>query len=123
MAALVYYLEPFEPVHYPAGELSRGTLTVPATNDHMLRGSEFVGKGQVAGPEDLVYDAESRVMYTGCLDGWIKRVAVTESAADSVVENWVSTGGRPLGLALGKKGEVIVADSDKVNLCICITLN
>ena len=67
----------------------------------------------MAGPEDLVFDAESRVMYTSCLDGWVKRVTVTESAADSVVENWVNTGGRPLGLALGRRGEVIVADSDK----------
>ena len=80
----------------------------------MRRGSEAVGKGHVAGPEDLVYDAAARVIYTGCEDGWIKRVALAESAADSVVESWVNTGGRPLGLALDRNGELIVADSDEV---------
>lgn len=34
--------------------------------------------------------------------------------ADSVVENWVHTSGRPLGLALEKTGELIVADAHLV---------
>lgn len=62
------------------------------------------------GPEDLVYDSGSGVLYTGCADGWVKRVSVN----DSVVEDWVNTGGRPLGLALGLNGEIIVADANKV---------
>ena len=114
VAAFFYTLEPFQPVHYPADELSRETLTAPALNSHMLRGSELVGEGQLAGPEDLVYDAGSRVIYTGCHDGWIKRVTVKESVADTVVQKLVNTGGRPLGLALGHNGEIIVADAYKV---------
>ena len=80
----------------------------------MLRGSELVGEGQLVGPEDLVYDARSRVIYTGCQDGWINRVTVNESTADTVVQQWVNTGGRPLGLALPQNGELIVADAYKV---------
>lgn len=77
----------------------------------MRLGSEVVAEGAVVGPEDLAYDKRRRLIYTGCEDGWIKRVTVNESVTDSVVENWVNTGGRPLGLALEKTGELIVADA------------
>ncbi|KAI4327820.1 hypothetical protein L6164_020237 [Bauhinia variegata] len=109
VATIIYRLEPFEPVHFPSDQLSRTTSTVPTRNEHMRRGSEVVGDGKLAGPEDLLYDTDSGVIYTGCGDGWIKRVTVNESVA----ENWVNTGGRPLGLALGSNGEVIVADAEK----------
>lgn len=111
VAAVIYRLEPFEPVHFPAGELSRRTATAPARNSRMRVGSEVVAAGQVEGPEDLAYDKRRRLIYTGCVDGWIKRVTVKESVADSVVDNWVNTGGRPLGLALERNGELIVADA------------
>jgi sugar lactone lactonase YvrE len=65
------------------------------------------------GPEDFVYDAANGVVYTSCEDGWIKRVTANESVADSVVENWVNTGGRPLGLAFDGNGHLIVADAEK----------
>ncbi|KAJ7953209.1 Strictosidine synthase [Quillaja saponaria] len=113
LAAVVYKLEPFEPAHFPEHELSSHILTVPARNEHMLTGSEQLGLGQVSGPEDLIYDAASRVVYTGCVDGWIKRVWIGESVNDSVVEDWVNTGGRPLGLAFWSNGEVLVADPYK----------
>ncbi|TKY58348.1 STRICTOSIDINE SYNTHASE 4 [Spatholobus suberectus] len=77
-------------------------------------GSEVVAQGEVVGPEDLAYDKRRRVIYTGCEDGWIKRITVNDSVADTVVENWVNTGGRPLGLALEKSGELMVADAIKV---------
>lgn len=75
----------------------------------MLHGSEKIGEGKLLGPEDIVYDPKLGVIYTSCGDGWIKRVTVN----DSVVEEWVNTGGRPLGLALGYAGEVYVADAFK----------
>ena len=88
---------------------------MPARNDHMLRESEFVGVGNLKAPEDVAYDAKSGVIYTGCADGWISRVNVNDSAADSVVEKWVNTGGRPLGIAFGQNNELIVADPQKVS--------
>ncbi|KAK7263021.1 hypothetical protein RJT34_30605 [Clitoria ternatea] len=108
LAALAYQLEPFEPVGLPV-QLSRSKVAVPARNEKVRRDVEVVGEGQLAGPEDLVYDAAARVIYTGCEDGWIKRITVN----DSVVEDWVNTGGRPLGLVLCQNGDLIVADADK----------
>ncbi|GFZ20585.1 hypothetical protein Acr_28g0012900 [Actinidia rufa] len=42
------------------------------------------------------------------------RVIVNESITDSVVEDCVNTGGRPLGLILGLHKEVIIADSNEI---------
>lgn len=113
-AILVYQLDSFDPAHLPIHELPTPPLTAALRNQRMLIGSEFLGLGVLQGPEDLAYDAQSKVIYTGCEDGWVKRVTVNDSAADSVIENWIYTGGRPLGIALGKK-EMIVADADKVS--------
>ncbi|KAL9327188.1 hypothetical protein ACSQ67_007833 [Phaseolus vulgaris] len=111
VAAILFQLEPFQPVALPIRLDS--VVVVPARNDHARVGSEAVAVGHVEGPEDLAYDAASRVVYTGCEDGWIKRVTVNDSAVDSVVENWINTGGRPLGLTLLQSGELIVADAGK----------
>lgn len=88
-------------------------MTVPVRYDRMRGGSEALAEGDVEGPEDLVYDAAAGVIYTGCMDGWIKRVTVNESVGDSVVESLARTEGRPLGVALHRNGELLVADSDK----------
>ncbi|XP_020235677.1 protein STRICTOSIDINE SYNTHASE-LIKE 5 [Cajanus cajan] len=112
VAAILYRLEPFQPVLLPV-PLSPSTVVVPARNNRVLRGAEAVAQGQVQGPEDLAYDAATRVIYTGCEDGWIKRFTVNDSVADSVVEKWVNTGGRPLGIALKRNGDLIVADAQK----------
>ncbi|XP_050241593.1 protein STRICTOSIDINE SYNTHASE-LIKE 5-like isoform X6 [Quercus robur] len=112
-ATLLYQLDSFDPAPLPPDELTRHVITVPARNDHMLRLSEFVGVGNLKAPEDVAYDAKSGVIYTGCADGWISRVTLNDSAADSVVEKWVNTGGRPLGIAFGHNNELIVADPEK----------
>lgn len=107
----VFQLDSFDPSPMPIHELTQPPTNVSITRTHILRGSEFLGKGLLQGPEDIVYDTKSGLVYTGCGDGWIKRVTVNESVDDSVVENWVNTGGRPLGLALGYGDEVVVADA------------
>ncbi|XP_057462937.1 protein STRICTOSIDINE SYNTHASE-LIKE 5-like [Actinidia eriantha] len=112
-AVLLYRLDPFDPAPIPTHEFARRPMSVPLRNPHLLEGAEMLGVGQLLGPEDLVHDPDSGVVYTGCHDGWIKRVTVNKSVTDSVVEEWVNTGGRPLGLVLGLHKEVIVADSDK----------
>ena len=114
-ATLLCQLDSFDPAPLPPDVLTRHVITVPARNDHMLRESEFVGVGNLKAPEDVAYDAKSGVIYTGCADGWISRVNVNDSAADSVVEKWVNTGGRPLGIAFGQNNELIVADPQKVS--------
>jgi len=114
VAAILYTFKPFEPVHFPSRKLPSRTTTTSTVNLHMWVDSEVVVEGRVDGPEDLAYDKRRRLIYTGCKDGWIKRITVNESVADSVVENWVHTGGRPLGIAMEKTGELIVADADLV---------
>lgn len=117
-AVLLYRLETFEPAAYPEHELVRlqaPPVAAPKQNSRLLDGAEKIGEGGLtAGPEDIAYDPDTGVIYTGCEDGWINRVTFNDSAVDSVVEKWVNTGGRPLGIALGAHGEVIVADAFKV---------
>ncbi|KAJ6413380.1 hypothetical protein OIU84_006221 [Salix udensis] len=113
VATLVCQLDSFEPAHFPIHELTQPPLKALKKNDHMLQGSEPVGFKQLIGPEDIAYDSNSGVIYTSCADGWVKRVTINDSVADTIVENWVNTGGRPLGLALGHNNEVIVADAYK----------
>ncbi|KAL8532185.1 hypothetical protein ACS0TY_008692 [Phlomoides rotata] len=114
-AVLLYQLETFDPASFPEHELTQKgpPLFVPNKNSRLLLGSEKIGYGELPGPEDIAYDPKTGVVYTGCEDGWIRRVILSDSAADSVVEKWVNTGGRPLGLAHGLHGEVIVADAVK----------
>ncbi|KAI9394487.1 hypothetical protein POPTR_005G099400v4 [Populus trichocarpa] len=113
VATLVCQLDSFEPAHLPIHELTQPPLKALKKNDHMLQGSELVGFKQLIGPEDIAYDSSSGVIYTSCADGWVKRVTINDSVADTIVESWVNTGGRPLGLALGHDNEVIVADAFK----------
>ncbi|XP_022775473.1 protein STRICTOSIDINE SYNTHASE-LIKE 5-like [Durio zibethinus] len=112
-AIVVYHLDSFDAAPMPLQELSQPPEPALLRNDRMLLGAELLGVGKFQGPEDIVYDSMSEVIYTGSGDGWIKRVWLNESASDTVVENWVRTGGRPLGLALGLNTEVIVADAYK----------
>ncbi|XP_022774023.1 protein STRICTOSIDINE SYNTHASE-LIKE 5-like [Durio zibethinus] len=112
-AIVVYHLDSFDAAPMPLHELSQPPEPALLRNDRMLLGAELLGVGKFQGPEDIVYDSRSEVIYTGSGDGWIKRVWLNESASDTVVENWVRTGGRPLGLALGLNTEVIVADAYK----------
>ncbi|GAB2282478.1 hypothetical protein Dimus_017021 [Dionaea muscipula] len=109
-AVALYVLDPFDPAALPIDEITGHDVVVaPRVNGRLLLVADLVASGKVVGPEDLAFDPEAQVMYTGCADGWIKRVTVT----DSVVENWVHTGGRPLGLVIGLNREVIVADADQ----------
>ncbi|KAI3722893.1 hypothetical protein L2E82_34072 [Cichorium intybus] len=110
IALLLVRLDTFDAAPYSSDELAKKPISaVPRTNPRMLHGSEKIGEGHLLAPEDILYDPKLGVIYTGCVDGWIKRVTVNES----VVEDWVNTGGRPLGLALGNSGEVYVADAFK----------
>nr|XP_043631306.1 protein STRICTOSIDINE SYNTHASE-LIKE 6-like [Erigeron canadensis] len=110
LALLVVHFDNFDAAPYSPEELAKKPNTlIPKVNQKMLHGSEKIGQGQLLGPEDIVYDSNLGVIYTSCYGGWVKRVRLN----DSMVEDWVNTGGRPLGLALGHLGEVYVADAFK----------
>lgn len=82
-----------------------------APNEH-LRQAELLALGQVYGPEDTTVNSEG-VVFAGTQDGYIVRVF-----PDGRVENWLSTGGRPLGMVFDQKGNLIVADAGKGLLSI-----
>ncbi|XP_051147307.1 protein STRICTOSIDINE SYNTHASE-LIKE 5-like [Andrographis paniculata] len=109
-AVVVYQLETFDPVPYPVEELDRigPPLVAPKQNARMLLGSEKIAHGEVHAPEDIALDPNTGDIYTGGEDGWLSRVT-----AGGAATKWVNTGGRPLGIAHGLHGEVIVADADK----------
>ncbi|OWM68285.1 hypothetical protein CDL15_Pgr004767 [Punica granatum] len=109
-AIFLFHLDSLDPAELPLHELTdRPPVVAQRVNSHMLDGSERLGEPKLPGPEDIAYDPESGIIYTGCADGWVRRVRLN----DSTVEEWVNTGGRPLGLVLGPHKEVIVTDTEK----------
>lgn len=78
-----------------------------APNDALAR-VEWLGKGQVQGPEATAVDAAGRI-HTGTADGRILRLDPATLAFETVA----STGGRPLGLAFGPDGTLYVCDAVK----------
>ncbi|XAR58041.1 Strictosidine synthase [Bertholletia excelsa] len=119
LASIIFTLLLYQQYSYDLASLLHHELTrrvkVPPSdqNAQTITDSDLIGVGLLPGPEDIAYDARSRLIYTGCDDGWIKQVTTNESVSDSVVSNWVNTGGRPMGLALGRNSDVYVADAYK----------
>lgn len=70
-----------------------------------LREAERLAVGEVAGPEDVDVDDEGR-LYAGTADGRIVRFD-----PGGEVETFAETGGRPLGLAFDRSGNLVVADA------------
>ncbi|XP_078155567.1 protein STRICTOSIDINE SYNTHASE-LIKE 6-like [Carex rostrata] len=104
--------------HFNAGPLPgdhsfEASISVPERHEQILAGTERIGEGILHGPEDLAYEPKSRFLYTGCIDGWIRRVDLAGDDGEFKVENWVRTGehGRPLGIVLGLDASLIVADA------------
>ncbi len=87
-------------------------LTGRLAPNERLRLADLLARGQVYGPEDTTMGPDG-VLYTGTQDGFIVRVF-----PDGRVENWLSTGGRPLGMVFDRQGNLIVADAWKGLLSI-----
>src|SRR5262249_7675423 len=81
--------------------------------NNLLSRTEWLAKGIATGPEAIAIDSAGRV-YTGTRDGRVLRLS---HEGDSV-ETLVNTGGRPLGVAFDRQGNVIVADAIKGLLAI-----
>ncbi|KAF5182082.1 Strictosidine synthase-like, partial [Thalictrum thalictroides] len=71
---LVYRLDEFDPAWFWY------SVSVPNHYSHLLNVTERLGDGFLPGPEDLVYNEKTELIYTGCEDGWIKRITLSESA-------------------------------------------
>lgn len=108
LAVALYSPRDFSPAPMPP-EYSYGPdVSAPRHEPRALEHSERVGEGRLPGPEDMAYDGAGGWLYTGCDDGWVRRVSVPGGD----VEDWVRTGGRPLGVVLAADGGLIVADAD-----------
>mgnify|MGYP001036328699 FL=1 len=70
-----------------------------------LLSSELLGTGEIYGPEDVAVD-KAGIVYGGTQDGKIIRIH-----PDKTVEDWITTGGRPLGLHFDSNGNLIVRDA------------
>jgi sugar lactone lactonase YvrE len=69
-----------------------------------LSGVQLLAKGKLNGPEDIAVDNDGTV-YTGLEDGRIVKIS-----SEGDVKSFAETGGRPLGLQWGPRGDLIVAD-------------
>jgi sugar lactone lactonase YvrE len=94
-----------EPISYEPAKKPEMTGALAPNNE--LAKAELLAKGKISGPEDVVIDSEGRI-YGGTQDGKIVRIL-----KDGSVETFAETGGRPLGLALDSKENLIVADAYK----------
>jgi sugar lactone lactonase YvrE len=97
---------PIDPVAWEA-PLNPG-YSGPFAQNNRLGRVEVLGIGDNTGPEDVALDAEGRI-YAATHQGRIVRLQADGSGA----ENWVETGGRPLGIDFDKAGNLIVADAYK----------
>ncbi|XP_048533615.1 protein STRICTOSIDINE SYNTHASE-LIKE 5-like [Triticum urartu] len=109
ISVALYSPEDFSPAALPPEHSFGADVSAPRHDARVLATSERIGEGLLPGPEDLAYDAAGGWLYTGCADGWVRRVSVPGGD----VEEWAYTGGRPLGVVLSGDGGVVVADADK----------
>lgn len=88
----------------------RPELTGVLAANTALQNAEQLARGAIPGPEDIAFDHQGR-LYTGSSDGTIYRVGW--AAGREIIEPFVATGGRPLGLAFDAAGNLIVADAQR----------
>ena len=72
-----------------------------------LNSVKLLAKGKLNGPEDIAVDSDGNV-YTGLEDGRIVKIS-----SEGDVKSFAETGGRPLGLQWGPRGDLIVADGGR----------
>jgi sugar lactone lactonase YvrE len=113
-AYLVAWPTPIAPVAWeaPAAPALEGPY---ARNDRLAK-VEWLGRGSLRGPESVAVDARGRV-HAGTLDGRIVRFDPATGAFETVA----STGGRPLGLAFDRSGNLFICDARRGLLSLAPT--
>ena len=115
LAALLLALllpSPIDPVAFTPPQKQRRPPSAYNANSELLQ-ARRIAEGRVKGPEDVAFDQTAR-LYTGTADGKIVRVGLLNEA----VEDFATTGGRPLGLRFGPQGRLIVCDGRKGLLAV-----
>jgi sugar lactone lactonase YvrE len=117
LALVVAYLSlwpvPIEPVAWRPPPPPQDARFAP--NDG-FRELERMGAPELFGPEAVAVDALGRVV-TGTADGRIARL----DPATGAVEELARTGGRPLGLAFDREGQLYVCDALRGLLLLSVT--
>lgn len=80
----------------------------PFRQNQALQALKYLPIGDNEGPEDVAVDRSGR-LYLAVYDGRIVRL----QADGSNPENWMETGGRPLGVAFDGQDNLLVADAFK----------
>ena len=115
LAALLLALLRPSPIDPLAFDPPKKQLRSPAgyQPNRALQGARRFAEGRVRGPEDVAFDAQAR-LYAGTAEGKIVRVGLLNEA----VEDFATTGGRPLGLRFDPEGRLIVCDAQKGLLAV-----
>ena len=101
---LVAWPVPIDPIAWEAPP--NPGYSGPFAPNQRLTSIETLPLGDNHGPEDIAIDAQGRI-YASTHEGRIVRL----QADGSNPENWVETGGRPLGIDFDNSGNLIVADA------------
>jgi sugar lactone lactonase YvrE len=101
---LLVWPVPVSPVAWQA-PVAPGYVGPFARNDR-LKNLEMLPLGDNHGPETIALDGQGRI-YTATHEGRIVRL----QADGTNPENWVTTGGRPLGVRFDAAGNLLVADA------------
>lgn len=104
---VIYFLVwpvPINPVAWEAPP--NPGYTGPFALNERLRRIEVFSIGDNHGPEDIALDGQGRI-YAATHEGRIVRLKPDGSHP----ENWVDTGGRPLGIDFDGNGNLVVADA------------
>ncbi len=104
MLYFVAWPVPINPVAWKAP--SNPGYIGPFESNELLRDIQLLSIGDNHGPEDIALDSQGRI-YASTYEGRIVRL----QADGSNPENWVETGGRPLGIDFDNNGNLIVADA------------
>jgi len=104
MVYLLVWPVPVRPVAWQA-PVAPGYVG-PFTRNERLKNLEMLPIGDNHGPETGALDAQGRI-YAATHEGRIVRLR----ADGSNPENWVTTGGRPLGVRFDPAGNLLVADA------------
>ena len=75
LSVALYSPKDFSPAAVPPEYSFGADVYAPRHDAHVLASSERIGEGLLPGPDDLAYDAAGGWLYTGCADGWIRRVS------------------------------------------------
>ncbi|MCP4687334.1 MAG: strictosidine synthase family protein [Desulfobacterales bacterium] len=101
---LLFWPTPLEPAAWSAPP--NPGCSGPFAANERLKAIRILSIGDNHGPEDVAIDARGRI-YVSTHEGRIVRL----QADGSNPENWVETGGRPLGVDFDQNGALIVADA------------